>query len=144
MENDIVGQTVGLKLGSCSSLETPGDEWTDRASGLPSLAGVAVSASGTQTAFLEAFFCWQCSAASKRDSESHETRDGQGPSSPRCHHSLQCARRGIWFSGARVETSTGPLWCLQVSSLYTSRTNPRRAGTFVEKAPTISEPPGFL
>lgn len=84
-------QTVGLNLGS---LEAPGGKWTDRTSGLLPLARTAARASGIQTVFRETSFCRKHSAASKRDSESYGTRDGQGPSSHRWHHSLKMSQEG--------------------------------------------------
>lgn len=74
----ILELTVGLKLGSCSFLETSGDKWTDKASSLPLPARAAVKASGIRTTFQEASFGRKRSVAAKRGlSESHRARDGQ-------------------------------------------------------------------
>lgn len=91
LENDTIGADCCLKLGSCSSLEAPGDKWIHRASSLPPRPK---QLSGIQNAFQKAAFCRKASAASKRDSESHGTRDGEVLSSPQWHYSLKTSQEG--------------------------------------------------
>lgn len=132
LENDTTGPDCCLKLGSCSSLEAPDDKWIHRASSLPPRPK---QLSGIQNAFQKASFCRKDSAASKRDSESHGTRDGQVLSSPQWHYSLKTSQEGPARSSnpdqdgrkaagtsrkARTGEEASVSWCLRVSSLLTN------------------------
>lgn len=138
----LLDQTAGLKLGSCSSLETPGDKWTDRASGLPSLAREGPELPSRKLSFAESVPLLQKGTVKAMKPEMARVPPAQGGITP-CN-----TPGGTCQSSNHTETEQrlqGPLqrqqeeghrvfWCsggnlngpplVPLSSLYTSRTNP--------------------